>query len=406
MRPRLLLLAAVAALVAACSTNDADHSRNNELNRTLSFDGQTLTLTDSGGTLSVDLSSLQNDADADPSNELITDIALNGTNLDLTEGGNQLTADLGFLKNDADADPANELQTLAYDSGTAQLSISSGNTVQLPAAQTLSILGDQLSISGGNSVTLPSQTLTYDSSTGDLSISGGNTVNIPGYRRTVIVSPVGNDLQNGTALRSALAGISASATSPALLIIEPGVYDIGSSNGLQLRSYIDVQGSGQGVTKITGTVPNANNGIVLGAANMELRDLTIEQRGPSTGQSVAFYAFNLANVKLTRVTVNGLGGPVSMFACYLDSCGRADLTDVTCDASGGAASSQGLWAYGGTIYVRDSTMRGTTYAMTNPTGSTTFRVANTLVDGVAAGGGFACVGAFNASYAALGTGCN
>ena len=73
-------------------------------------------------------------------------------------------ADRALNVDDADADPANEIQTLSVSGDS--LSLSNGNTVQLPAIddadadplneiQNLSISGDSLTISAGNSVLLP-----------------------------------------------------------------------------------------------------------------------------------------------------------------------------------------------------------------------------------------------------------
>ena len=105
------------------------------------------------------------------------------------------------------------------------------------------------------------------------------------------VSPVaGNPTSSGTALRNALAGISSpSSTNPWLLKIEPGIYDIGST-ALPMRSWVDIEGSGIGVTIIRGTVDvttSPSHGTVDSASNAELRLLTVEAVGTSTVQNVA-----------------------------------------------------------------------------------------------------------------------
>ncbi|MEA2562894.1 MAG: hypothetical protein QOH06_4398 [Acidobacteriota bacterium] len=104
--------------------------------------------------------------------------------------------------------------------------------------------------------------------------------------RTVTVSPVpGNPIASGTALRNALAGISApSSTDRWLLKIEPGIYDIGTIS-LQMRSWVDIEGSGIGVTTVRGSVDAlATNyqGTINGADNAELRLLTVEAQGSSS----------------------------------------------------------------------------------------------------------------------------
>ncbi|MEM1206100.1 MAG: right-handed parallel beta-helix repeat-containing protein [Acidobacteriota bacterium] len=83
-------------------------------NASLTFDGTSVQVTDGGGTLSADLTSLGNDADADPTNELNTGLALSGTTVEVTDAAGTLTADLaGLSVDDADADPANEVITAA-----------------------------------------------------------------------------------------------------------------------------------------------------------------------------------------------------------------------------------------------------------------------------------------------------
>lgn len=70
-----------------------------------------------------------NDADADSTNELNSSLALNGAMLELTDNGGMLMADLSSLI-DADADSTNELQTLSLVGN--DLTISNGNTITLP----------------------------------------------------------------------------------------------------------------------------------------------------------------------------------------------------------------------------------------------------------------------------------
>ncbi len=69
------------------------------------------------------------DADADPTNEINTGVTLNGANLEITDVGGTITTDLSSLQdgvNDADADPSNELQTISKIGTTVTLSLSGG----------------------------------------------------------------------------------------------------------------------------------------------------------------------------------------------------------------------------------------------------------------------------------------
>jgi hypothetical protein len=80
----------------------------------------------------------------------------------------------------------NAFQSLSLSSDGTSLSISDGNTIQIPDAsstnelQTLSISESSLSISNGNSVTLPAQQrLEVSNDNRTLTISGGNSISFP-----------------------------------------------------------------------------------------------------------------------------------------------------------------------------------------------------------------------------------
>lgn len=89
-----------------------------------------------------------------------------------------------------------------------------------------------------------SGTVNADAFTGDG--SGLSNVSVdPVYLKTIIVSPVGTDSENGTALRNALSSISGSngPSTPYLIKIEPGIYQLGDA-GLDMLQYVDVEGPG------------------------------------------------------------------------------------------------------------------------------------------------------------------
>jgi hypothetical protein len=120
----------------------------------------------------------------------------------------------------------------------------------------------------------------------------------------------GNPIAGGTALRSALAGIaSPSSTDRWLLKIEPGIYDIGIVS-LPMRSWVDIEGSGIGVTTVRGNVDAAPafDGTINGADNAELRLLTVEAQG--TGASSAAIAVSNTNAspRLYRVKLTATAG--------------------------------------------------------------------------------------------------
>jgi hypothetical protein len=97
------------------NVDDADADPSNELNQAIGLTGTILSLTDAGGVLTQDLSSIQDgyiDADADTTNELNQALGLTGTMLSLTDAGGVLTQDLSSIQDgyiDDDADTTNEL---------------------------------------------------------------------------------------------------------------------------------------------------------------------------------------------------------------------------------------------------------------------------------------------------------
>src|ERR1041384_6430129 len=74
--------------------------------------------------------------------------------------------------------------------------------------------------------------------------------------RTVLVSPVpGDPIASGTNLRNALDNIpSPSSTNRWLVKIEPGIYQL-QGNALSMRPWVDIEGSGIGVTTIRLAAP-------------------------------------------------------------------------------------------------------------------------------------------------------
>jgi len=130
------------------------------------------------------------------------------------------------------------------------------------------------------------------------------------YLKVAVVEPYGNgdytnpatamaDYQNWCGFPSNI--------SPCLLKIMPGFYDV-SAGSVVTQPYIDIEGSGENVTIISGTMDNATSGVVMGASNAEIRFLTVENRGGS----VHAYAIGLMNFyaspKITNVTASSSGG--------------------------------------------------------------------------------------------------
>jgi hypothetical protein len=183
----------------------------------------------------------------------------------------------------------------------------------------------------------------------------------------VIISPKPGDTPqaNGTALLNNLAGISADANNPYLIKLGPGIYDIGTSS-LQLKQYVDVEGSGENTTIITGHIDSSTSGVVRGANNAEIRFLTVENTGGGS-ISVAFWNESLSlSAKITNVTASASGGTSSTIGVnnYLSS---PTMTNVTASALAGLG---GISTFGVVNSASDATMTNVTASASGGTSST------------------------------------
>jgi hypothetical protein len=154
----------------------------------------------------------------------------------------------------------------------------------------------------------------------------------PRYVRTVVVSPVGTAAANGTALLQALAGITtASAANPWLLKIEPGTYAVGTTSFV-MKPYVDVEGSGETVTKITGQGQASNSvGTVRGVTNSELRFLTVENTGGAAFAKPLLV--DNAAPRITHVTLLSSGGSVETHGFWAQNGATPTVSDLTVSVS-------------------------------------------------------------------------
>jgi hypothetical protein len=171
--------------------------------------------------------------------------------------------------------------------------------------------------------------------------------------RTIVVHPMSTGPQDsGTELLEAMANITnASATNPWLIKLDAGVFDLGTSS-LVMKPYVDIEGSGEGVTTITAVTNQTTiSGTVVGASNSELRFLTVVGT-TARGWAVAFTA-NQTSPRLTQVTLTATVPPGPNTAIGLQSIiGSPVLTEVTVEMPTGG---QRLRLQGGEV-VRDSTI--------------------------------------------------
>ncbi len=210
-------------------------------------------------------------------------------------------------------------------------------------------------------------------------------------KRTVLVRPESTGSASGTALLNALAGITdATATNPYLIIIEPGVYNIGT-NSLVMKEYVDIEGSGEGVTKITGTIDIYSGGVVEGADNTELRFLTVVHAGGGGVSNARAIYGNGVSPKITNVTVEVPGGPTVTRAIWNNG-GSAVMTNVSVTATASGISCVGI--------LNDDSAA----VMTNVTASASGGTANTAIKNAGVGPGDISPTMTNVIASASGTG--
>ncbi|MEM7114804.1 MAG: hypothetical protein AAF614_20380 [Chloroflexota bacterium] len=155
----------------------------------------------------------------------------------------------------------------------------------------------------------------------------------------IVVAKSGGDF---TTIGAALAAITdASATNPYLIRIGPGIYE----EIVDLKSHVDIEGSGSGVTIIRGdggTFFDGNNATIRanGISSAELRLLTVESIALSNSHSTAIWAYDLgAAVSFTNITASGSAGSntnhgISIFGAS----SSPKLDNVQVSASGGQQS--------------------------------------------------------------------
>jgi hypothetical protein len=191
---------------------------------------------------------------------------------------------------------------------------------------------------------------------------------------------------------------------PCLLKILPGVYDIGA-NTLQMQSYVDIEGSGENVTKIKGRGNSNFIGVIFGAKNTELRSLTVENTGRED-TSIAVIGFPLQ--KLTAITIISTQGagknygiycavdviPFSTNILHSESSSSLKISNATIIASGGNES---VGVENGPVIIENSSVTGTTYSIR--VYNETF-VANTQIDGPVEGspGMTTCAGVYDEKF--------
>ena len=272
--------------------------------------------------------------------------------------------------------------------------------------------------------------------------------------RTVLVRPVPfNPAASGTALRDAISGMSGAAANNRYLVkIEPGDYDLGSEP-LLVWPHIEIEGSGQGMTKLLVTVGDTGVGIVF-SDSTGLRELTVNASIPGDNGTVLLFnpttsssvrnvtlfvtgASNSAtgirnqregNLVLENVDVDVVGAGNFATGIRNDGGGSAEIRSVSSTVSGGTVINHGFYistgnnlltdvdatatgpsansiiiASSATANIFNSRLNGGTYSIRVATGATAAVATSQLVGPLQddTGMGLTVVGCYNGAFAPI-----
>lgn len=223
-------------------------------------------------------------------------------------------------------------------------------------------------------------------------------------RTTFVVSPVSSSPEtNGQVLMRIYRKLLAappSATSPFLLKLNPGVYDIGGAS-LQLPRFMDLEGSGQNVTlvrgNVTGLIGDAT-GVISTGPNSMVRQLTVENYvdedfadsaalALSAGGNASYVtAISTGRSPASRaiLTGNGLGGKSKVSDVTAIAATRAVQTTAPgLDANNLVArgEQQGIFVSSGGLFIRNSRISGKEFSVLTTSFSDAADFIGTQIDG-------------------------
>jgi Collagen triple helix repeat (20 copies) len=154
------------------------------------------------------------------------------------------------------------------------------------------------------------------------------------FQNVLVVSPSGGDF---TSIQAALNSITTnSSTNTYLIWVGPGTY----TEQVTMKPYVDIEGAGENVTRITFTGNSSGDaGTVVGANNAELRSLTVENTGGTTFATAIYN--DGASPSLLHVTATASGASINNTG-VLNVSSSPTMNNVTATASGASINNMGV----------------------------------------------------------------
>jgi Pectinesterase len=241
-------------------------------------------------------------------------------------------------------------------------------------------------------------------------------------------------IQNGAALRAALASITgASATRPYVIQLAPGVYELGDRT-LAMKPDVSIVGAGAAATRITGDQGQTTFGgaLVVGADRTLLRDVTVANRGDVAADfHIVMAVSDHAAMRIEDAVLEAESAVVRGWVLIATGGSAVDIRDSRLTSDSGQDPSAAIAIEQSDLRIRGSelvaagqgnafglTVRdpGTTAVVENSSivspGSALNAAAGTItvgasrIVGTASTFGVTCVASYDGNFAPVDAGCN
>jgi hypothetical protein len=190
-------------------------------------------------------------------------------------------------------------------------------------------------------------------------------------RRVAIVAPEGGNYTSPVDAMNDLSSWcgTASQTNTCLLKIMPGTYNVGTSS-VQMQPFVDIEGSGEYVTKITGSKSSigycdAEVAVVYGATAAEIRFLAVENVNASGTYAVAILNNFQSSPKITNVRVSSQSPNTAYNYAIVNCPGSPEMLNVNVFGGDGLGINRAIYnSFGSNVQMTNvvARARGGIYA--------------------------------------------